>query len=685
MAGIAARVAGGDMGGSSHRIEILLVGVVLLLGAAFAAATSVLPQREPAFATVRFDIGRFTVPVLPPLSLPALPDQASLAAGWQAANAVIAAFNQPVAAAAMALILGGLVGVRRGWASRLVRRARALPAWSQVVCASSASGFARIHGATRRRHAAWRTRRLAATRELQHVAPLILDRPALPPQEAPPALVEAAGEPYEAVAELQPGRRPVAPRNEWVPDELAHAAGAVLARVWRALELRSRLVALDVEAGRGRVRASLEAEPADGAALLTLPEKLMAFNPGWTACWRGGALELAASSEHDTANGGPLLAPLLRHGRRKQYRRYLSLGSGEQIVATTGDLGIYGAAALDVLHGCLVSLLYAHPPETLALLVLEANDVSPLYAAAPHAIAPAGSARATLAALDRAVRRGSSRDPVRHLLLVLIEPDATLVADLAALVARTRANPATPLSLLLAQQQPLAAGRELYALLPALLTAGRAGDAPPLAGERWPRAGQGRLITGPTGLDGVPITRSEAEVRAALGLLGPVPAKLPPTMLDAFEHAPRSETQTIAWQAPLRTLPADELAARIEQALDGGPARASVEQVAEGDDTIWPRGPGSMAAADIEALVTRVLSDPSITAATPPGLTKNRLSALLPAGHRAQAAVLMEWFDQASVLLPPRDATLRWREPRLLSECALDVIAARLRATPYPR
>jgi hypothetical protein len=427
----------------------------------------------------------------------------------------------------------------------------------------------------------------------------------------------------------------------------------------------------------------LDADPADGAVLLALPEHLLATAPGWDARWRGGALELTAPPEPAAASHGPLLAPLLRHGRRKQYRRYLSLERGAN---TANQLLVCGAAANEVLHNCLTSLLFTHPPETLALLVLDGNGAAPLYAAAPHAIRAPGSPRATLAALDRAVRRGSPRDRLRHLLVAVIDPDAATLADLNALVARMRAVPPLPLTLVLAQQQPLAAGREVYAVLPTLLTAGRAGDAPPLAGQRWPRSGHGRLVTDGVILEGVPLQRTESDVCAVLALLGQPPEALPPTLLDFIEVRTPAEEQTMSWIAPPLPFGADELAARLAQALEHEPLTpAETPTGIAVPEAVEPPGAGDMAPAELEALVARLLVEPSIVAATPPGLTKKRLSTLLPSGQRSNAAGLIEWFDRAGVLEPPRDETLRWREPRRLCDTEPGSIIARLQATPGPR
>jgi hypothetical protein len=96
---------------------------------------------------------------------------------------------------------------------------------------------------------------------------------------------------------------------------------------------------------------------------------------------------------------------------------------------------------------------------------------------------------------------------------------------------------------------------------------------------------------------------------------------------------------------------------------------------------IWPAGPGRMRPVLVEALIKRLLSDPAILGATPPGLTKNRLKPLVE-GQLVEPLLL--WLDAAEVLTDPSKPEVRWREPRVLRSADLAWIAERLRATPLP-
>lgn len=79
-------------------------------------------------------------------------------------------------------------------------------------------------------------------------------------------------------------------------------------------------------------------------------------------------------------------------------------------------------------------------------------------------------------------------------------------------------------------------------------------------------------------------------------------------------------------------------------------------------------------------IVACILAAPSINTATPPGVTKGRLAALLAPGEREFAQSLMLRFDQACVLTEPRAESLRWREPRRFITGDIDWILAQIAA-----
>lgn len=679
------------MGGSSHRIEILLIGVVLLLGSAFAAGASLLPHGTPLFA-VTLEAEPFASQregfAWPAPDLRAYASRASAAARDLRAVALA----RPELAAGAGLLLA--VGV----VARIVGRRLTLGACARAVrrSARAAAGIAGGHKVRPYEHcrnALHRLRRAAlrvATAMQQRatpspavaVAPLVVDiATPLPAAPATPGALEVAAIPDEMPTLTLPAARGCS------PDELAQAVAAALTREWQARGLRSPVVALDVEAARdsGRARVTLDADPCGERELCALPDHLARANDGWSVRWRGGTLEVVTPPVVAAgAESGPLLVPALQHGRRGRLCRYVTLGwPGARDAAA--HMGFYGARAAEALHACMASLLYAYPPEALALAVIERGQMSPLYAAAPHAVALPGSPRAALAALDRALLRGAARGPARRLVLACIDPDETLLAGVARLVARAQEHPGAPLTVLLAQTQLLPQGRELYALLPACITAGGAGDPALLPGRGgWPCRGAARLVIGDQHASGTPHLLGESGVRAALAALAAGPRGLPPVLWDTVATAPPDRAPAPVWDCGLPADAADDpLAARLARAFSGHEASGEAPPVIPSAEaharSPWPAGPGTMSPAELAALISRILVEPAIIAATPPGLTKRRLAALLPPAARQHAAELMAWLDAAGLLEAPRDESLRWREPRRLRDADPESIAAQLR------
>lgn len=83
----------------------------------------------------------------------------------------------------------------------------------------------------------------------------------------------------------------------------------------------------------------------------------------------------------------------------------------------------------------------------------------------------------------------------------------------------------------------------------------------------------------------------------------------------------------------------------------------------------------------LAALVVMLATAPAIATATPPGVTKGRVAALLAPDERRHASAIMQWLDRAGVLVEPRAEALRWREPRLFCCDDVDRIVARVRST----
>jgi hypothetical protein len=151
-----------------------------------------------------------------------------------------------------------------------------------------------------------------------------------------------------------------------------------------------------------------------------------------------------------------------------------------------------------------------------------------------------------------------------------------------------------------------------------------------------------------------------------------------------------AENAPVASTSPLAVLLDRALAAGREPRRRTTPGAMLTHQAAsdatgaqppDEQGTIWPAGPGRMRPALVEALIKRLLSDPAILGATPPGLTKNRLKPLI---EGPLVEPLLVWLDAAEVLTEPSKPEVRWREPRVLRSADLAWIAERLRATPLP-
>ena len=527
------------------------------------------------------------------------------------------------------------------------------------------------------------------------IDPLAIDV-ALPASEEIAEIQETAG-----VATAEGARD-----GGWSAEDRVLAVAGALATLWQERGLASRVTALDTSSrgGPGHVSVTIDPAPAEEEALLTLPDALAAQR-GWQVRWtrQGGAALLVIKLDGSGAppSRGPWLAPLLAHGRNHRTLRFFPL-------QTWRHLGLYGAGALEALHVVLTSLLYAQAPRELALAILDAGQVSPLYAGVAHAVAPPGDVSYALAALTQALRRGGHVEHVRPLLLVVVEPDEEALAALSQLLARLRQRGDAPLHLILVQERLQESGREFYAMLPALVSGPGQGNPAWLPGQHdWPQQGMARLAGRGVRLEGRALHVSEAEVFAVLGPLRREARDLPPVLWD--NRAQRTPSLTSGVAPPPVTLDASRVetvdaggsveGTPDESANDGLPApdTAAARDVPAAEvlpvedagapvplHPVWPRGPHDVDSAGIQALFARIAASPAITAGAKPGLTRNRLRALLPPEQRSLANQLYVWFDAAGLLADPSRPDLRWREPRALHSHEPAWIAVRLAATPIP-
>ena len=327
---------------------------------------------------------------------------------------------------------------------------------------------------------------------------------------------------------------PAAP-SVWTAEDRALASAAALATIWRAEGLSSPVRSLDTTKADGThaVLINIDIHPDEEAEILNLPQILSARYPKWRASWRQEALTIEMPIDcPPPPAGGPLIAPILDHGRGLKTARFYPL-------ATWRHLGIYGAQALHALHALLSSLLYTQPPSDLALAILDQGEITPLYRDVPHLITPPGDTHATLETIASALRRSNARTATRPLVLVLVEPNSAALARLHVLLMRLRLQSDAPLHIIITQTQLHSAGREVYALLPALITAGGQGPASWLPGQgEWPKSGAARLTGRAMRVEGRPRILDEAAVAAALSTM----------------RRPRlDDSPAVLWDAPTMT------------------------------------------------------------------------------------------------------------------------------------
>ena len=508
----------------------------------------------------------------------------------------------------------------------------------------------------------------------------------------------------------------------WSAEDRALTVAQALDGLRSVHGLRSTIISLDtsVRAGTGVVLAALDAHPDEEQQVAELPVLLSANQPGWRAAWQRSLLAIEPATGSAPSSGGPLLAPVLAHGRRDGLMRFIPL-------ATWPHLGIYGGAAHGALHAILGSLLYAHAPGELALAVVDQGVVAPLYHDVAHRTPLPNTSATTIARLTQALR-GSPRNDVRPLLLIVVEPNDDLLKQLTILLARLHAHPGAPLHLVLVQERLCSAGRELYAQLPALITSGGSGPATLLPGQRdWPKRGAARLWARGMRLSGHPIVLDEAAIGALLAPLRGVATDYVPVLWDTPDWEaipaipdPRVAPAAIAVDAaaPVRASAAGDstlddptglaLLDRLDAALAGSPSasavrtapsiepagHAALEPTAEPDDD-WPCGPGGLRPSDMATLIRHIVSDESFTTAPQPdqiGLTKRRLQSagqrlgLFPEPQaRALAEALLVWLDGTGVLAAPMNPKdHRLNQPRALCNLDRAWIAERLYTTPIP-
>lgn len=325
-------------------------------------------------------------------------------------------------------------------------------------------------------------------------------------------------------------------QSGWSPEDRIAAVAHAIAEQWDALQLESPILGLDTSKGygRGEVVVTLDTLTSEEQSLIDIPQRMARTKPGWYIRWRGAALVVDVDAKNDApAAGGPCIVPILDHGRRGQVTHYYPVSSWRHI-------GIYGADAIGVMHAMLSSIVYTQPPQMFGLVILDNGDAAPFYRGIPHYAPALGDARNCIDTLSRSLRWASIANDVRPLMVVVIDPDETLMTAITGLVRKLRQNPNAPLYLCIVQQQLNRAGREIYAVLPALITYGTAanGNGAWLPGmSDWPKRGVARLVGRGLRIEGRVRKLDEAEVAGLMSAIQGVGVGLPPVLWEAEPDA----------------------------------------------------------------------------------------------------------------------------------------------------
>ncbi|MGC9040591.1 MAG: hypothetical protein ACP5MJ_13925 [Roseiflexus sp.] len=266
-------------------------------------------------------------------------------------------------------------------------------------------------------------------------------------------------------------------------DGAAAAVAAVLNMYERQRLTQSKVVFAEANVERQgvRVRLTVAAHPDESRTLAALPEQAPTSMPGARAQWQHTSsaqpvLNVALRGTLPAMCGSPMLLPVARH---QPIARLPAINRGTPAVSflplrTWRHVGFYGDKAVESASSALVDLLYIEAPETLAVTIIDDGQISSLCAGMPHLVSPPGAAVDALMTLGRATRFFLHSDSAaRQLLIVLVEPDTTMLRVYGDLVARLLRHTYAPVYTLLVQtHQPDA----LWRLpLPAVMTGDRIG------------------------------------------------------------------------------------------------------------------------------------------------------------------------------------------------------------------
>lgn len=256
-----------------------------------------------------------------------------------------------------------------------------------------------------------------------------------------------------------------------------------------------------VERQRAQVRLIIATHPDDARALEDLPDQIQTTIPGSRAQWQRTAqtqpvLMITMRGRVPTMPGGHLLLPV---ARRLPGVRLPAINRSAPAVSflplrTWRHIRFYGGKAVDSASAAIIDLLYAEAPDALAVTILDHGQISSLCQGAPHLVPMPGAAADALNALGRSARSALPSDTtVRPVLIVIVEPDATLLNVYGDLTTRLLRRPDAPVYTMLVQTRAPEVTQRLPPSLPAVITSGGSGRLPG-AGDA-PSPGKVRILT----------------------------------------------------------------------------------------------------------------------------------------------------------------------------------------------
>lgn len=431
-----------------------------------------------------------------------------------------------------------------------------------------------------------------------------------PADSMPRSSVDERG---KEVGEAKRGQPPVASAavaeeiaERWTAEDRVLAVANALHAACDAQQLQTVVLALDTasHSGSGEVAVTMDINPAEEQQLELIPARLVQHHPGWHGQWRANTLVVTVDGTGRVPTEGPLLVPLIEHGRKHQLRFYP--------FATWRHLAVYGGDALGALHALIGSVLYLQSPQHLALAMVGSGTMERLYRDAPHRVPVPGDTIQTITAIHEVLRRGNIPSTVRPLVLVVTEPDRTVLRALTALVRRLRQHPHVPLHLVVAQTRLYAESRELYALLPALITADGVDDATWLPGNAgWPRANVARFVGRGLRVEGRVRRLDERTLAEMIRVMRPPAEAIPPVLWDGLQTAeviPITAANVSTWEAPAVT-------AEVHAAAADGATIAQNNGAAENEavarQVVSTAAPSALSRSDARPVVGNRLMDRS--------------------------------------------------------------------------